>query len=48
MTKRPNYAELVAQAEKAVVGVTDQESKRIAFQRVLDDLRASTSLSLLD
>jgi hypothetical protein len=48
MTERPEYAELVAQAEKSVASVTDPELKRIAFQKVLDDLRASTSTSMLD
>ena len=38
MTTKPDYAELVAQAEKAVAGVKDPELKRIAFQKVLDDL----------
>ena len=32
------YAELVAKAEKAVASVKDPELKRIAFQKVLDDL----------
>jgi len=34
----PDYAELVAQAEKAVAGVKDPELRRVAFQKVLDDL----------
>ncbi len=34
----PNYAELVAKAEEAVAAVKDPELKRIAFQKVLDDL----------
>lgn len=38
MTTKADYAELVAQAEKAVAGVKDPELKRIAFQKVLDDL----------
>ena len=33
-----SYAELVAQAETAVAAVKDEALKRIAFQRVLDDL----------
>ena len=33
-----DYAALVTQAEKAVKAVTDPELKRIAFQKVLDDL----------
>jgi len=40
MATRPDYSELVAQAEKAVAGVKDPELKRIAFQKVLDDLLA--------
>jgi hypothetical protein len=40
MAGKPDYAELVAQAEKAVGGVNDPELKRIAFQKVLDDLLA--------
>lgn len=40
MTNRPDYAEVVSQAEKAVAGVKDPELRRIAFQKVLDDLLA--------
>ena len=43
MTTTPDYSELVAQAEKAVSGVKDPELKRIAFQKVLDDLLAAPS-----
>lgn len=32
------YAELVAQAEKAVAAVKDAELRRVAFERVLNDL----------
>lgn len=35
---RSDYPELVAQAEKAVASVKDPELKRIAFQKILDDL----------
>jgi hypothetical protein len=35
------YAELVAQAEKAVASVRDPSLKQIAFQKVLDDLLSS-------
>ena len=45
MPERPDYAQLVAQAEKAVAAVTDPELKRIAFQKVLDDLLAARSES---
>jgi hypothetical protein len=38
MSANPDYAKLVSQAEKAVSGVTDPELKRVAFQKVLDDL----------
>ena len=43
MRTTPDYSELVAQAEKAVAGVKDPELKRIAFQKVLDDLLAPSS-----
>jgi membrane protein involved in colicin uptake len=36
------YAELVAQAEKAVASVKDPSLKQIAFQKVLDDLLSSS------
>ena len=35
---REDYSALVAQAERAVAGVKDPELKRIAFQKILDDL----------
>ena len=38
MAKAPDYSSLVADAEKAVQSVKDPELKRIAFQKVLDDL----------
>lgn len=38
MTKRADYPDLVAHAEQAVAGVKDPELKRIAFQKILDDL----------
>jgi hypothetical protein len=34
----PDYAAFVVQAENAVKGLKDPELKRIAFQKVLDDL----------
>lgn len=43
MASAPNYHELVEQAEKAVQSVKDPELKRIAFQKVLDDLLAAGS-----
>lgn len=43
MTTQRNYADLVAQAEKAVASVKDPELKRVAFQKVLDDLLALQS-----
>ena len=41
----PDYAALVAQAEKSVKAVTDPELRRIAFQKVLDDLLGVGSVS---
>lgn len=38
MAKPMDYSALVADAEKAVQAVKDPELKRIAFQKVLDDL----------
>ncbi|HEX9758119.1 MAG TPA: hypothetical protein VGB26_10000 [Nitrospiria bacterium] len=38
-----NYPEIVAKAEKAVSGVNDPELKRVAFQKILDDLLALQS-----
>lgn len=38
MPKRPDYPQLVAEAEKAVAAVKDPELKRAAFEKVLDDL----------
>lgn len=38
MKGHANYQDLVAQAEKAVGGVKDPELRRIAFQKILDDL----------
>ena len=38
MSSERGYAELVAQAEQAVAGVKDAELRRVAFERVLDDL----------
>jgi hypothetical protein len=38
MTGPTDYKELVAQAEKAVAAVKDPELRRIAFQKILDDL----------
>ena len=41
MAKRDDYADLVAQAGKAVERVKDPDLKRIAFQKILDDLLSS-------
>jgi hypothetical protein len=38
MTTSPNYSELVAEAERSVQGVKDPELRRIAFQKVLEEL----------
>jgi len=43
MAKAPDYSSLVADAEKAVQAVKDPELKRIAFQKVLDDLLSGGS-----
>lgn len=40
-----NYAELVAEAEQAVQGVKDPELRRIAFQKVLEELLGGGSSS---
>src|SRR5438045_54028 len=41
MSKPANYAELVAQAERAVASVKDPELRRAAFEKILDDLLSS-------
>lgn len=38
MTKENTYSDLVNQAEKAVQAVKDPELKRVAFEKILDDL----------
>ena len=38
-----SYSELVAQAESAVSAVKDPELKRVAFEKVLDDLLSGGS-----
>lgn len=43
MSKAKAYTELVAQAESAVGGVKDPELRRVAFERVLDDLLSAGS-----
>ena len=35
---QPNYTDLVAQAKKAVDAVKNPELKRVAFEKILDDL----------
>jgi len=40
---QPNYADLVAQAEKAVDAVKNPELKRVAFEKILDDLLTGSS-----
>jgi hypothetical protein len=40
MSAKSDYADLVAQAERAVVAVKDPELRRAAFERVLEDLLA--------
>jgi hypothetical protein len=41
MQNQKNYSDAVAQAEKSVSSVKDPELRRIAFQRILDDLLGS-------
>lgn len=41
MKAQKPYAELVSQAEKAVVSIKDPELRRVAFERVLEDLLSS-------
>lgn len=43
MPKRPDYVTLVTEAEAAVKSVKDPELKRVAFQKVLDDLLTAGS-----
>jgi len=43
MSERPDYGTLVAQAEEAVKSVKDPELKRVAFQKILDELLSSGS-----
>jgi len=38
MKKSKPYAELVTQAEEATRAIKDPELRRVAFERVLDDL----------
>ncbi len=38
MAKSPNFSALVGEAEKAVQGIKDPELKRIAFQKILEEL----------
>jgi hypothetical protein len=38
MAADQDYAALILQAEKAVAGVKDPDLKRIAFQKILDEL----------
>ena len=45
MQEASEYGELVAKAEQAVASVKDPELKRVAFQKVLDDLLASGTKS---
>jgi len=37
------YSDLVAQAEKSVLGVKDPELRRVAFEKILDDLLSKSS-----
>lgn len=42
MADKPDYAVLVTKAEEAVGGVKDPELRRVAFQKVLEDLLAAS------
>ena len=42
---KSDYADLVAQAEQAVKSVTNAELKRVAFEKILDDLLKGPRLS---
>jgi hypothetical protein len=41
MNPKPDYAALLGQAEKAVSSIKDPELRRIAFQKILDNLLSS-------
>jgi hypothetical protein len=43
MNKAKPYAELVTQAEEATKAIKDPELRRVAFERVLDDLLSGAS-----
>jgi len=43
MKKQKPYAQLVSQAESAVASIKDPELRRVAFERVLDDLLSAES-----
>lgn len=45
MKKSKPYAELVTQAEEATRAIKDPELRRVAFERVLDDLLAGSASS---
>ena len=48
MKEHQHYSEVVDRAEKAVASVKDPELKRIAFQKVLDDLLGSSGGKVTD
>jgi hypothetical protein len=48
MSVRPDLADLITQAHKAVAGINDPKLKEIAFEKALDDLRASRTTNWLD
>ena len=48
MTEHPNYSSLVAKAEAAVQGIKDPELRRVAFQKILDELIAAARPVTLD
>ena len=46
MKKAKPYAELVTQAEEATRAIKDPELRRVAFERVLDDLLADGDVAI--
>jgi hypothetical protein len=45
MAKMPNFSDLAVEAERSVQGVKDPELRRIAFEKVLEELLAGHSPS---
>jgi len=47
MTTNSQYADYVVRAETAVLGVKDLELRKVAFQKILDDLLSNRPRRLL-